>query len=94
MKEVAWSIEAKHPVLYEGLLWLASVVEPRDYLTSARCRDGHALTIKRFTLFSNWEEWGIEDRVLTPIQQEDIDAFLEGLKTNKSPQNRDDTGNP
>ena len=45
MKEAAWSIEAKHPFLYEGLLWVASVVEPRDYLTSAHCRDGHNLLI-------------------------------------------------
>ena len=79
MKESAWSMETQHPVLSEGLLWIAAAVEPKDYLTSVHCRDAHAITIKRYTLFSNWDEWGVEDRILTPIPQEDIDAFLQGL---------------
>ena len=82
--ETAWSIEGEHPALYEPLIWISEAIEPKDYLKYVHCRDSHAITIRQYTLFSNWSEWGVEDRILTPIPQEEIDAFLQGIEVEDS----------
>jgi hypothetical protein len=71
-------------IMYPVLNGLSDVFEPEDYPTVLGCRGSSALVIRKYTFFSNWDTWGVEeDQYGRIITQEEIDDFFE-LSTEES----------
>ena len=68
------------------LRWTADGFEPDDYPSTLDCRNASALVIRKYTLFSHWDEWGVEeDQYGEPISQAQLDEFFQLASEEKVP---------